>query len=212
MARRTSERLAVPGAAFLDVGVGVAALSIAMVRQWPSLRVVGLDPWAASLAIARRNVQGAGLAPQIELREMGGEDLADFAAYDLAWIPSLFIPQGSIARIVDRVGRALRPGGWLLFPMLEPGDDPLVAAARRRFRTALWGGSELSAEAVTTLLTGAGFVDVRLLPGHCRRGDRHRGGVAAEGRDRTSLLARATPVARLFMLIWTASPPARSCS
>ena len=64
-----SERLAAPGAAFLDVGVGVAALSIAMVRQWPSLRVVGIDPWAASLAIARRNVQGAGLTPQIELRE-----------------------------------------------------------------------------------------------------------------------------------------------
>ena len=159
-----SERLAAPGAAFLDVGVGVAALSIAMVRQWPSLRVVGIDPWAASLAIARCNVQGAGLTPQIELREMGAEDLANSAAYDLAWIPSLFIPQGSIARIVDRVGRALRPGGWLLFPMLDPGDDALVAATAR-FRTALWGGSELSAPAVTTLLTGAGFVDVRLLPG-----------------------------------------------
>ena len=71
-----SERLAAPGAAFLDVGVGVAALSIAMVRQWPSLRVVGIDPWAASLAIAHCNVQDAGLTPQIELREMGAEDLA----------------------------------------------------------------------------------------------------------------------------------------
>ena len=48
--------------------------------------------------------------------------------------------------------------------MLDPGDDALVAATAR-FRTALWGGSELSAPAVTTLLTGAGFVDVRLLPG-----------------------------------------------
>ena len=40
-----------------------------MVRQWPSLRVVGIDPWAASLAIAHCNVQDAGLTPQIELRE-----------------------------------------------------------------------------------------------------------------------------------------------
>jgi 2-polyprenyl-3-methyl-5-hydroxy-6-metoxy-1,4-benzoquinol methylase len=159
-----SDRLAAPGAAFLDVGVGVAALSIAMVRQWPSLRVVGIDPWAPSLTIARRNVLSAGLAPRIELREIAGEDLAEFGAYDLAWIPSLFIPQRSIARIMQRAGQALRPGGWLLFPTLNPGDDPLVAATAR-FRTALWGGSSLSPDAATTLLREAGLIDVRLLPG-----------------------------------------------
>ena len=41
---------------FLDVGTGVGRLSIAMARRWPSLRVVGVDTWAPSLAIARSNV------------------------------------------------------------------------------------------------------------------------------------------------------------
>ena len=37
------------GASFLDVGVGVAGLAIAMAGQWPNLRVVGIDPWEPSL-------------------------------------------------------------------------------------------------------------------------------------------------------------------
>lgn len=34
------------GGAFLDVGTGVGAFAIAMARQWPTLRVVGVDVWA----------------------------------------------------------------------------------------------------------------------------------------------------------------------
>jgi hypothetical protein len=44
-----------PGAVFLDVGAGVAALSVAVCRQWPGVRVVGLEPWPfASVTRARR--------------------------------------------------------------------------------------------------------------------------------------------------------------
>jgi precorrin-6B methylase 2 len=158
------DRLASPEAAFLDVGVGVAALSIAMVRQWPQLRVVGVDPWGPAIMIGQRNVQSAGLAGQIDLREAAAEELSDTDAFDLAWIPSLFIPQRSIARIVERVARSLRPGGWLLFAAMNPDSEPL-AAAINSFRATLWGGSVLDAEAVAALLTNSGLVDVRLLPG-----------------------------------------------
>jgi SAM-dependent methyltransferase len=159
-----ADRLASPDAAFLDVGVGVAALSIAMVRQWPRLRVVGVDPWGPAITIGWRNVESAGLGGRIDLREAAAEDLSDTDAFDLAWIPSLFIPQRSIARIVERVARSLRPGGWLLFAALNPDGEPL-AAALNRFRTTLWGGSVLDPDAVQALLTDNGLVDVRLLPG-----------------------------------------------
>ena len=39
-----AERLEAPGAAFLDIGVGVGALSVSMLREWPELRAVGIDP------------------------------------------------------------------------------------------------------------------------------------------------------------------------
>lgn len=158
-----ADRLASPDAAFLDVGVGVAALSIAMVRQWPRLRVVGVDPWGPAITIGWRNVESAGLAGQIDLREAAAEDLSDTDAFDLAWIPSLFVPQRSIAPIVERVARSLRPGGWLLFALMNPDSEPL-AASLNRFRTTLWGGSVLDPDAVRALLTNNGLVDVRLLP------------------------------------------------
>ena len=50
-----SQHLGAANASFLDVGVGVAGLSVAMAHLWPSLNVVGIDPWAPSLALAREN-------------------------------------------------------------------------------------------------------------------------------------------------------------
>jgi 2-polyprenyl-3-methyl-5-hydroxy-6-metoxy-1,4-benzoquinol methylase len=49
-------RLECPDASFLDVGVGVGALAIAMCRVFPQLRVVGIDTFDAPLALARKNV------------------------------------------------------------------------------------------------------------------------------------------------------------
>jgi hypothetical protein len=105
-----AERLENSGS-LLDVGVGVAGFAIAVARRWPSLRVVGVDPWAPALVLAHENVCAAGLTERIELRQQAGEDIPDEEAFDLAWVPSAFLPDGSIAAIVDRVYRALRPAG-----------------------------------------------------------------------------------------------------
>jgi cyclopropane fatty-acyl-phospholipid synthase-like methyltransferase len=134
-----------------------------MARTWPSLHVVGLDVWAPALAIARENVRAAQLEERIELREAAGESIADEEAFDLAWIPSLFVPEKVLPELLRRVHRALRPGGWLLFPMLKGSTDPLASAVAL-LRTAFWGGSLASSEQVEEWLTSAGFADVRTLP------------------------------------------------
>jgi hypothetical protein len=53
------------------ISVGVAALSIAMCRAWPTLPVVGLDPFEPALALARQNVAEAGFQDRIALRQIG---------------------------------------------------------------------------------------------------------------------------------------------
>jgi 2-polyprenyl-3-methyl-5-hydroxy-6-metoxy-1,4-benzoquinol methylase len=85
------ERLELPDASYLEIGVGVGCLSIEMAHLWPSLHIVGVDLWAPSIAIARKNVADAGLESRIELRVQGAEDLPDRSTYDLCWIPSPFI-------------------------------------------------------------------------------------------------------------------------
>lgn len=151
-----ADRLEAPGAAFLDIGVGVAALSIAMVRRWPSLRVVGVDPWPTSISIGQQNAREAKLADRIELLEKPAEAIDFIDEFDLAWVPSAFIPQMSLPVVLERVRQALKPGGWVLLARVNYNDEP-VSRAVARFRTVLWGGNPLLPEDAEALLSAAGF-------------------------------------------------------
>ena len=162
--------------AFLDVGAGVAAVSIAMCRQYPAIRAVGLEPASAPLGLARRNVAAAGLTERIELRDRRVEDLDDEAAFDVAWLPTSFFPAATLATALATVHRALRPGGLLLTGALDPrGDD--VEAAVTRLRLTLWGGEPVAPDEVVAVIGAAGYADVtavsrqsgRLVPIYARR-------------------------------------------
>ena len=144
---------------FLDVGVGVAALSIALCRSWPSLRVVGIDPWEPALALAREYVAAAGLQKRIELRRLTAETLEDADAYDLAWVPTFFIPGAVLERVVERVHVALRPGGWALLGLYARPGDPFRDALAN-LRTVRQGGSLLTPAQAAARLERAGLLDV----------------------------------------------------
>ncbi len=156
-------RLEGPEGAFLDVGTGVAGLAIGMAKKWPSLHVVGLDVWGPSLALARKNVTDAGLNARIEVREQPGEELPDERAFDLAWLPAPFMPRQALARVVERVHRALKPGGWLLFAAAKPGED--LRGAALGFRMAQFGGGPSTQQEIEKLLAERGFTEVKTLPG-----------------------------------------------
>ncbi|TGQ46805.1 class I SAM-dependent methyltransferase [Mesorhizobium sp. M00.F.Ca.ET.216.01.1.1] len=158
------ERLDAPGAAFLDIGVGVGALSVSMLRQWPGLRAVGVDPLPEAIAQAQSNVRAAGLEHRIELRTGLGQDITDKDAFDLVFVPSAFIPEPHVRAIVQRSQTALRPGGWLLLAMVNPGPDTL-GDALTRFRTTVWGGTVFEKGAAQALAEQCGYTDSRLLPG-----------------------------------------------
>jgi hypothetical protein len=119
--------------------------------------------WAPALALARENVRAAGLDDRIELRERPAESMKDEAAFDLAWIPSLFVPEPALPGVLRAVARALRPGGWLLMPMLKASTDPLVTSVSR-LRTAFWGGSAVGRDRLDAMLGASGLADVRVLP------------------------------------------------
>jgi SAM-dependent methyltransferase len=158
-----ANRLESNDGAFLDVGVGVAGLSIAMARLWPLLRIIGIDPWQPALAVARENVKMAGLDERIQLREQAAQQLSDTQAFDLAFFPGFFVAEAVIGAALECVHRALRPGGWILFGTQNPGSDALAASVAR-LRTVLWGGHPRTPGEVEALLNKAGFVQVQTLP------------------------------------------------
>lgn len=156
-------RLEAERAAFLDVGVGIAALAISAAKLWPAARVVGIDIWRPSLDIAHENIKRAGLSDRIELREQAVEMLSDRDVFDLAWLPVSFMPTNIVPAAVNRIREALRPGGWLLFNTTNPDADP-VTSCFVRLRTLLWGGTSMVPEEAESLLNKSGYRDVQRLP------------------------------------------------
>jgi SAM-dependent methyltransferase len=157
-----TDRLNAEGATFLDVGTGVAQIAIQTAQLYPSMRVTGVDNWAPALALARQNVAEAGLEGRVELREQSAQDIDDEAAFDLAWIPTLFIPEPVVAKITERVLRALAPGGWLIVATVKEAPDPLLRAIGR-FHVASFGGWVTSPQAIERVLRDKGYAEVRTM-------------------------------------------------
>lgn len=152
-------RLSRPGGSFLDVGTGVGALAIAVCRVWPELHVVGIDQWDRALALAREQVESAGLGEHIELREVAAEALDDSAMHDLAWVPTMFVSETVLASVAERVHASLRPGGWAMFGQYARADDPFRAALAD-LRTTRHGGAQQTPPELVALVERAGFIDV----------------------------------------------------
>ena len=121
------EMLQGPGA-FLDVGTGVGWLAIEAARSWPALRVVGVDPWEPALTLARQNLAQSGVAERVELRLQRVEQFEETTTFTVAWLPGPFIAGEIADRALERVYRALVPGGWLVFGFNPPPHGRLEEA------------------------------------------------------------------------------------
>jgi cyclopropane fatty-acyl-phospholipid synthase-like methyltransferase len=114
--------------AFLDVGTGVGWLAIEAARSWPALRVVGIDPWEPALTLARQNLAQSGVAERVELRLQRVEQFEETTTFTVAWLPGPFIAGEIADRALERVYRALVPGGWLVFGFNPLPHGPLEEA------------------------------------------------------------------------------------
>jgi SAM-dependent methyltransferase len=157
-----ASRLARPGACFLDAGVGVGAIAIALCRLLPELHTIGIDVYEPSLALARKNIEEANLTTRITLRQEALESIQDEAIVDLAWLPSFFIP--TVVAALPKLHRALRKDGWLLLGV-ENTTSNLRDSSVWQLRNALWGGLSLSIEEGESLLEASGFTKVQTIRG-----------------------------------------------
>jgi 2-polyprenyl-3-methyl-5-hydroxy-6-metoxy-1,4-benzoquinol methylase len=157
------ERLTAPSGNFLDVGTGVGALAIEMCRQFPNLRVVGIDPFESALTLAQRKIAEARLEGRIELRAQRVEELVDDSYFDLVHIPAPFLSTEVLALGLKTVMTALRPGGWLFLQTLAVPGPELMPALFRLF-CLLWGSEAVLPEQAAKMVVEAGYDNVRVLP------------------------------------------------
>ena len=103
-------------------------LAIEAARAWPALGVVGIDSWEPALGLARKNLAQSGVAERVELRLQRVEQLDDKTIFTLAWLPGPSIDAEIVAIALERIYRALMPGGWLIFGLHAPPRDTLGQA------------------------------------------------------------------------------------
>lgn len=148
----------------LDVGTGVSWLAIEAAKLWTGMRVVGLDIWEPALKLAATNIASEGLQDRITLRRQNIAELDDVAAFDLAWLPSMFVPREVCEAATERIVRALTPGGMLVFGMFAvmPGPHGRAVTDLLSIRS---GGYAWRPDEAQTYLTTVGLRDVEIVEG-----------------------------------------------
>jgi ubiquinone/menaquinone biosynthesis C-methylase UbiE len=115
--------------AALDVGTGPAHLPIVLCRRVPGARIVGIDLSDHMLALARRNVERAGLSGAVRLLRQDGKALE--------WNDASFqcvLSNGTLHHVerpevlLVEMTRVLAPGGVLFVrDLARPTDEPRLA-------------------------------------------------------------------------------------
>jgi SAM-dependent methyltransferase len=158
----TRDAFAAGSARFLDVGVGTGAISETLCLAYNGVTAVGLDVAPEALLMAEQRLARSPVRHRVELRRESVVSLQDRDAYDLAWLPQVFLTPQDLALGLARVLDALRPGCWLVMPVAacDPAGTELERAALAH-DAVMRGGGPMSVERARELLLAAGFVDVR---------------------------------------------------
>lgn len=158
----TRDRLDDGTARFLDVGVGTGAIAQVLCEEFPGIEAVGLDVSVDALAIAKERLAGSRVGERIELRQQSVTELHEECAYDLAWMPQIFLCRTDLEQGLDRVHTALKPGCWLVMPVATGASDCTeLERAAVEHEALVRGGGPMSVELAGDLLRQAGFTEVR---------------------------------------------------
>ena len=130
-------------ARILDVGTGVAALAIELARAFPGSKWSGST--SCSGARPGRPAGRGGLPGRANHAAPAGtcSTSTRTPGYQLAWVPSPFLPEVTLAAL-PRLVTALRPSGWLIVGTNPAAADPLRRVVDR-WVAARNGGSALDA-------------------------------------------------------------------
>lgn len=159
-----ADRLAAPGSRMLDVGAGIGALSLALARELPEVRVTAIDILPRALRLARTELDKAGpLGQRIELRQQDVAALRELAVYDLIWLPVPFLSEEALSTALPHVVDAIAPGGWLVAGTNATPSGALAAAVGR-WNAVRTEGNALGSDRIAAILRGLGLRDVAQQP------------------------------------------------
>lgn len=117
----------------LDVATGTGDLAIEIARACPGATVIGLDPSAGMLAVARHKLAKRGLADRVHLVVGDAQELPQQSCeIDAATIAFGIRNVPDRAKALRELARVVRPGGRIaVLELAEPRRGGLLAAVAR---------------------------------------------------------------------------------
>ena len=112
-----------PAARVLDVGCGLGGSAFVMAREF-GLQVDGIDLSRNMLALAEDKLASNGLSDLVRLQWGDCLELDACEQYDAIYSRDVFLHIGDKARLFERLHKAMRPGGKLLFTDYCCGPKP----------------------------------------------------------------------------------------
>jgi ubiquinone/menaquinone biosynthesis C-methylase UbiE len=165
------------GARVADVGCGLGSTSVLIAEAYPRTTVIGSDPHAASIDLARKKAADAGVAERVDFQVASAQSFSG-GDYDLVTMFDCLHDMGDPLGAARRVREALTPEGtWLLVEPFagESLEDNLNPVGRLYYAGSMFlclpnamsqeGGYALGAQAgesaIRELVTEAGFTRFR---------------------------------------------------
>ena len=130
------------GARVADVACGVGWAGIAIARRYPNAIVDGFDLDETSIALARDNAEGAGVADRVTFEARDGADPTRAGRYDLAVVIEAIHDLSRPIEVLAAIRSMLTPNGTLIVAD-ENVSDTFVAPADQAERM-FYGFSILS--------------------------------------------------------------------
>ena len=130
-----------PEGSLLDIGTGPAWLLVKLHELLPDLELTGLDLSSTMVAKARENIEGAGLADRIEMKEGNASGLPfPDGAFDTVVSTQSIHHWKDPTAALNEVHRVLRPGGLaLLYDLVSDTPGPILKDLAREFgRARMW--------------------------------------------------------------------------
>jgi 2-polyprenyl-3-methyl-5-hydroxy-6-metoxy-1,4-benzoquinol methylase len=164
-----------------DIGCGAGWSSIGMALAYPNVRVDGFDLDAASVALARQNVEAYGLSDRVQIQHRDASDLDLVGQYDLVTafeavhdmsdpvnvlssMRYLANATGSVLVVDERVGDTFTPEGndveWIMYGWSVLHCLPVGMVEHPAAGT----GTVMRADTLRRYALSAGFSDVEILP------------------------------------------------
>lgn len=154
------------GGSVMDVGSGSGMTIVRFAEEFPTCRVIGIEPLPYFVEYSRRLIQERGVQNRVQVEPVSGERIAFAQEIDLITMVQVFheLPDGAKLEVLRRCQHSLKPGGVLLLvDRCSPADG--ADLRDRRFTMSIleqwfevtWGNIVNTRTEILRMLQDTGF-------------------------------------------------------